>query len=55
MSIAEAQRRLTALGYNVGTVDGQFGPKTEKAISAFQRDRKLKVTGTLDAATVEKL
>jgi hypothetical protein len=33
-----AQARLQAQGYNPGTVDGVFGPKTKAAVLAFQLD-----------------
>lgn len=34
---AELQRRLTALGFDPGPVDGKVGPDTRKAIRAFQK------------------
>jgi peptidoglycan hydrolase-like protein with peptidoglycan-binding domain len=42
----EVQRRLNAWGYNVGTPDGDWGPKSQGAYSAFAKmykfdDRKL--------------
>ncbi len=43
--VAETQRSLIRLGYNPGAVDGQLGPGTVAAISAYQRDRDLLVTG----------
>lgn len=55
MSIADAQRRLTALGYDPGPVDGSAGGRTATAIRAFQRDRGLDVTGRLDSATAAQL
>ncbi len=40
------QRALTARGFDVGTVDGVIGAKTEAAIRAFQQRQGLAVTGT---------
>lgn len=31
------QRELASLGYSVGAIDGQYGPATIKAVTAFQR------------------
>lgn len=36
---SEIQRRLNALGYDAGEVDGKFGSRTTEAIKAFQRAR----------------
>jgi hypothetical protein len=50
-----AQRALSQLGYVVGSVDGQMGPQTIQALSLFQRDAHIKVTGGLDADTIRAL
>ena len=55
MSVAEAQRRLTELGYQPGPVDGLPGGKTSRALRAFQQDRGLDISGRLDAATAAQL
>lgn len=39
------QKRLSALGYDIGSVDGVIGPKTTTAISAFQKSKGLQITG----------
>ena len=49
--IVAMQERLRALGYALGTIDGQVGTATVGALSAFQHDNDLPVTGALDAAT----
>ena len=49
--IMAMQERLRALGYALGTIDGQVGTATVGALSAFQHDNDLPVTGALDAAT----
>ena len=39
------QRALAARGYDIGTIDGVIGTKTEVAIADFQRKQGLKPTG----------
>lgn len=51
MTLLEAQRRLTALGYDVGKPDGKMGAKTRQALRAFQASKGLPQTGELDSAT----
>lgn len=55
MDAATAQQALTALGYDIGPVDGQLGPRSEDALRLFQSAEGLPVTGSLDAATVAAL
>jgi hypothetical protein len=43
--LRELQGRLKALGYNVGLPDGIMGPRTERAIIAFQADHGLEPDG----------
>lgn len=45
--MSAVQRALTAHGYDVGTPNGKSGPKTRSAISAYQRDNGIAVTGKL--------
>lgn len=49
------QYGLARLGFAVGTVDGQFGPGTERAVKAFQTSAQLPSTGVVDDATVRAL
>jgi peptidoglycan hydrolase-like protein with peptidoglycan-binding domain len=49
------QYALARLGVNVGTVDGKFGPGTERAVKAFQASAGLAATGIVDANTVKAL
>lgn len=53
--IIQAQKELNSLGFNVGTPDGRIGPRTRKELMAFQKSRKLPVTGNLDDETEVEL
>lgn len=53
--VVEIQTLLTENGYPVGTIDGDFGKKTENAIKEYQADNGLEVNGNVDEATYEKL
>ena len=53
--VRELQRRLKALGYYNGSVDGDYGPNTEKAVRAFQKANGLTVDGKAGAKTLEKM
>lgn len=55
MSVTDVQRRLKAMGYQVGSVDGLMGRNTMNALKAFQRSQGLAVTGAIDAATTMAL
>ncbi len=45
------QERLGKLGYNPGPADGIFGPKTERAVLDFQREKGLSMDGVVGAET----
>ena len=49
--VVALQQRLNALGYNVGTPDGQFGAGTKAQVVAFQQAHGLTANGVVDAAT----
>jgi TPR repeat protein len=53
--VREIQQRLTDLGYTPGPVDGLFGGKTQAAIEAFQRDRRLAPDGRATQELLEAL
>jgi hypothetical protein len=53
--IANVQRALQEIGYYVGPITGSLGPATRAAISHFQRDYGLIITGAPDEPTVMSL
>jgi peptidoglycan hydrolase-like protein with peptidoglycan-binding domain len=54
-NITAAQARLAKLGYYRGAVDGLFGPDTRAALTRFQVDHHLRVTGGLTTDTLQSL
>ncbi len=53
--VSAVQSQLAKLGYYRGAIDGVSGPQTQDAIARYQNDRRLSVTGTLTAATLQSL
>ncbi len=51
LEIAAWQVRLERAHFSCGTIDGDFGMRSRKAISQFQRNRGLPVTSQLDFET----
>lgn len=54
-TVSNLQRRLKDLGYNIGSVDGDFGQATEAAVKAFQARNNLTVDGIAGTSTLNKL
>ena len=54
-TISAAQRSLKKEGFYKGDIDGQMTAETQAAISEYQKNSNLNVTGTLDPATLTKL
>ncbi|HEY3725199.1 MAG TPA: murein L,D-transpeptidase [Acidimicrobiia bacterium] len=53
--VAAVQRRLIALGFRLGTPDGQFGTETLAAVTAFQKHEGLDRDGVVGAVVLEHL
>lgn len=53
--VADLQRRLSALGFDTGRVDGIFGPVTAAAVAEFQSNVGLPTDGIVGATTVQEL
>lgn len=53
--IENLQRRLAALGYDPGAVDGLMGPATRSALQEFEADRDRIADGYPDESTLEAL
>jgi peptidoglycan hydrolase-like protein with peptidoglycan-binding domain len=53
--IRKIQEALKEKGEDPGAVDGIMGKKTRAAVRAFQKANGIKVTGTVDDQTAEKL
>jgi len=53
--VRKLQSGLASLGYYAGKIDGIFGPGTESAVLAFQRDNKLAADGKAGPITLGRL
>ena len=54
-SVALLQRALAAKGFSPGAIDGDFGPKTDRSVKAFQTANNLTVDGVVGEATWKAL
>ncbi|MBR3622431.1 MAG: C40 family peptidase [Selenomonadaceae bacterium] len=45
------QQKLKQIGYPIKEADGVYGTETERAVSAFQRDQNIKITGIVTSST----
>jgi peptidoglycan hydrolase-like protein with peptidoglycan-binding domain len=54
-TLKEIQTALKNAGYYTGAIDGKIGPKSTKAIEAFQNDNGLTVDGKVGSKTWNKL
>ncbi|RFU65425.1 lmo1851 family serine protease [Peribacillus glennii] len=53
--VKSAEAMLKAIGLDPGNVDGFFDQETKAAVTKFQKDHKLKATGTIKGSTTMKL
>lgn len=53
--LREAQTLLGKLGFNVGPLDGTFGPQTQVAVEAFQESQAVTVDGLITATVLMNL
>ena len=53
--VRRLQRRLVALGYTPGSIDGRYGPLTERAVRGFQSTQGLHVDGIAGPLTLRAL
>lgn len=54
-AVAEAQRLLNEKGYDAGPADGVAGPRTTRAVRAYQADHGLRRTGRVDEEVLASL
>lgn len=54
-SVRKLQEKLIELGYDLGAVDGIFGPRTEGAVLKYQKDNGLSVDGVVGDETWSSL
>jgi peptidoglycan hydrolase-like protein with peptidoglycan-binding domain len=54
-TVKKVQQVLAELGYSPGPVDGAMGEETERAVSAFQRDRKLTANGRITPELLQEM
>jgi hypothetical protein len=53
--IRQAQTILKQKGFDVGDIDGKLGPRTRKALMAYQQQQGLQATGQIDQQTITAL
>lgn len=54
-TVKRLQERLNASGFDVGSADGKFGPRTQAAVRDFQRSQGLRADGVVGRRTFQAL
>ena len=54
-TVSQVQTALTTLGFDPGPVDGDYGPKTEAAVVAFQTSKGIAADGVVGVDTAREL
>lgn len=54
-AVRNVQQQLERRGYELGQVDGIYGPRTQRALTAFQRDENLRADGRIGPQTMAAL
>ena len=54
-TVTAVQEQLARQGYYRGEIDGVFGPETRRAVTRYQSDHGLRVTGSLNTDTLHAL
>ena len=54
-AVTALQRKLFAMGFDPGTIDGIFGPKTDQAVRSYQGQTGLQVDGIAGPETYTSL
>ena len=54
-TIRDVQQKLKDAGYDVGQVDGKWGPRTNAALQKFQQAQGIQASGELDQQTLSAL
>jgi peptidoglycan hydrolase-like protein with peptidoglycan-binding domain len=54
-AVKALQAKLQAMGFNPGTVDGVFGPKTDQAVRRYQEQNGLQIDGIAGPETFTSL
>jgi hypothetical protein len=54
-TVSTVQSDLAKRGYYRGVIDGVYGPQTRAALTRYQSNRGLQVTGSLTTATLRSL
>lgn len=55
LRVRDVQRMLRTVGYDPGSVDGRFGPRTQAAVQWFQAKHGLRASGVVDPASLIRL